>query len=100
MKGTKERPPIDNIGVDENDKWWEEKPGVKPYKFGETYDPNDKTKDYWLCPKCGLRKMGSPHINETHGEVQLICPRRHQWVLDVKTNTIEDTNRSLEFTEK
>lgn len=87
--------------IDPNDKWWEEPPQApKPYQYGEIYDPEDETRDYFLCPECGLRKKGSPDVLSRPGTAILKCPANHIWLLDAKTRKIEGPNRTLDFGEK
>ncbi|GEM_PF-6857270 len=82
-----------------DDSWHEEKPAVSAYRFGERIDPKDKTRDYYLCPECGMWKK-SIDLHSKIGEMRLGCPKGHEWIFDSKTNTIEDVNKRIEFPQK
>ncbi len=97
MKRVHETPPLRE--EEDAGEWEKEEKTPRPYKFGETVDLDDTTRNASLCPTCGGRKKGNPKYGL--GEAHYICSQnsRHRWMM--KKGVIEDEdenlNRKLEF---
>ena len=81
---------------------WEEEIVPRPYKIGDSYDPEkpDKEKDITLCPICGEKKKGKPDLTKELGEMRFACRNGHTWIFNSKSLRVEGLNRRLEFPEK